>query len=213
MLAGMAALAVPVLIHLLLKRKKKKVAFSTIRFFQQHDEQSSRRRKLRNWLLLALRLLIVSLLVLAFARPYSRQHQASAANRKQHRVVFVLDHSASMLATGTEGQRWSLAKQQMQKSLSDLDENDLVALIECATHANVLTGCSRLCGSCRVLRPNPSHRFIWSPIFRRTLAVASRHARFHKELRLDCFLSAIFRLPTWASSDSTPTPMTAPGLM
>jgi len=70
MLAGMAALAIPVLIHLLLKRKKKRVQFSTIRFFQLQDEQSSRRRKLRNWFLLALRLLIVSLLVLAFARPY-----------------------------------------------------------------------------------------------------------------------------------------------
>lgn len=69
MLAGMAALAIPILIHLLLKRKKKQVPFSTIRFFQLQDEQSSRRRKLRNWLLLALRLLIVTLLVLAFARP------------------------------------------------------------------------------------------------------------------------------------------------
>jgi hypothetical protein len=140
MLAGMAALAIPVLIHLLLKRRKKRVHFSTIRFFLQQDEQSSRRRKLRNWFLLALRLLIVSLLVLAFARPYSRQSEASAAGRKPHRVVFVLDRSASMLATGTEGQRWALAKDQMQKVISGLESKDTAALIECATHANLLSG-------------------------------------------------------------------------
>jgi len=140
MLAGMAALAIPILVHLLLKRRKKQIQFSTLRFFQQQDEQSSRRRKLRNWLLLALRLLIVSLLVLAFSRPYSRQGQASHANHKQHRVVFVLDRSASMLATGTEGQRWTLAKARMQKALSDLQADDSAALIECAAHADVISG-------------------------------------------------------------------------
>jgi hypothetical protein len=142
MLAAMAALGIPILIHLLLKRRKKHLQFSTIRFFLQQDEQSSRRRKLRNLLLLALRLLIVSLLVLAFARPYSRQSQASAANRKLRRVVFALDNSASMLAAGTEGQRWFLAKQQIQKVLSTLEEDDAAALIECAAHANVISGFS-----------------------------------------------------------------------
>jgi hypothetical protein len=140
MLAGLAALGIPVLIHLLLKRKKKRVQFSTIRFFQLQDEQSSRRRKLRNWLLLALRLLIVALLVLAFSRPYARQNGGLAADRKLLRVVFVLDNSASMQATGTEGQRWALAKERIQKVISSLNGDDRAALIECATHASVLSG-------------------------------------------------------------------------
>ena len=155
MLAGMAALAIPILVHLLLKRRKKQIQFSTLRFFQQQDEQSSRRRKLRNWLLLALRLLIVSLLVLAFSRPYSRQGQASHANHKQHRVVFVLDRSASMLATGTEGQRWTLAKARMQKALSDLQADDSAALIECAAHADVISGFAPPATLTQVLRDLP----------------------------------------------------------
>jgi len=152
MLAGLAALAIPILIHLLLKRRKKQVPFSTIRFFLQQDEQSSRRRKLRNWLLLALRLLIVSLLVLAFARPYSRQSEASGASRKQHRVVFLLDRSASMLAGGTEGQRWTLAKERMQKTLAGLEADDTAALIECADHANVISGFAPAATIAQVLR-------------------------------------------------------------
>lgn len=152
MLAGMAALAIPILVHLLLKRKKKRVHFSTVRFFQFQDEQSSRRRKLRNWLLLALRLIIVALLVLAFARPYARQNAAAAAGQRQARVVFMLDNSASMLATGSDGQRWALAKDRIQKVLSNLNPDDSAALVECATHANVLSGFAPPAKVAQVLR-------------------------------------------------------------
>jgi hypothetical protein len=158
MLAGMAALAIPVLVHLLLKRKKKRVHFSTIRFFQLQDEQSSRRRKLRNWLLLALRLMIVALLVLAFARPYLHQNAAAGSAQKQLRVVFVLDSSASMLATGTDGQRWTLAKERIQKIISGLNADDTVALVECATHANVLSGFAPPASVAQILRElSPSY--------------------------------------------------------
>ena len=140
MLAGFGALAVPVLIHLLLKHKKTRVLFSTIRFFRAHDEQSSRRRKVRNWLLLSLRLLIVALLVLAFSKPYSRRNAATSAGRAQRRIVFVLDRSASMLAGGNEGVRWLLAKEQIRKVLSELIPDDLVAVVEAGTHATVPSG-------------------------------------------------------------------------
>jgi len=139
MLGGMAALAVPVLIHLLLKRKKKRLRFSTIQFFLKQDEQSSRRRKLRNWLLLALRLFLVALLVAAFARPYLRRGGASVNNLQKQRVVFVLDRSASMLATGIDGQRWAQAKERIKKVMSSLSVDDRAALVQCSTHADVVS--------------------------------------------------------------------------
>src|SRR5690349_12874204 len=107
MLAGLSALAIPVIIHLLLKRKKKRLRFSTNQFFLKQDEQSSQKRKLRNWLLLALRLLIFTLLVLAFARPFLSQSKAAADARQRRQVIFVLDRSASMHAIGTDGERWA----------------------------------------------------------------------------------------------------------
>src|SRR6266404_5622647 len=107
MLAGLTALAVPVLIHLLLKRKKKRLRFSTLQFFLKQDEQSSQRRKLRHWLLLLMRLLLFTLLVLAFARPYLPQSVATGAAQKRRQVIFVLDRSASMQATGPNGTRWT----------------------------------------------------------------------------------------------------------
>src|SRR2546427_4626769 len=113
MLAGLAALAIPVLIHLLLKRKKKRLRFSTLQFLFRHDQQSSKLRKLKHWLLLALRLLIFTLLVLAFARPYRPQSAAAAAARKRRQAISVLDRSASMQAGAAAGDRWRQARARM----------------------------------------------------------------------------------------------------
>ncbi len=139
MLAGLAALAVPVVIHLLLKRKKQRLRFSTIRFFAKQDEQSSRKRKIRNWLLLAMRLLLFALLVLAFARPYLPQAKASASARQRRQVVFVIDRSASMQAADVGGGRWSMATDRIQKMLAELAPEDRVALVSCSSHAEVLS--------------------------------------------------------------------------
>src|SRR2546430_9118079 len=106
LLAGMGALVIPILIHLLLKRQKQRLRFSTIQFFMKQDEQASQRRRLRNWLLLAVRLLLLTLLVLAFARPYLKQAQVVAASHKPRTAVFVLDCSLSMQARTAEGVRW-----------------------------------------------------------------------------------------------------------
>jgi hypothetical protein len=69
-LSALAGLAIPVVLHLLLKRKSPRLRFSTVRFFARQDEQATSKRKLRNLFLLSVRLLLFALLVLAFARPY-----------------------------------------------------------------------------------------------------------------------------------------------
>src|SRR5438477_7594405 len=96
MLAGLAGLAVPVLIHLLLKRKKQRLRFSTLRFFQQHDEHSSQRRRLRNLLLLAVRLLLLAALVLAFARPYLPNIKTALSTDQARLAILVVDRSLSV---------------------------------------------------------------------------------------------------------------------
>lgn len=140
LLAGLAALGAPVLIHLLLKQKKKRLRFSTIQFFLKQDEQSSQRRKLRNWFLLALRLLIFTLLVLGFARPYLPQGQAGGAGQKKRQVIFIVDRSASMQAADTGVSRWVQAKKRIEQALGELKLEDRAALIGCSSHADILSG-------------------------------------------------------------------------
>jgi len=140
LLAGLAALGIPIVIHLLLKRKKQRLRFSTIQFFQKQDQQSTKNRKLRNLLLLAVRLLLLALLVLAFARPYLPQNQIGPGAQKRRQVIFVVDRSASMQANGTDGLRWERAKEAIQKILSGLKPEDRAALVDCSTRNDVLSG-------------------------------------------------------------------------
>lgn len=140
LLAALAGLGIPVVIHLLLKRKTQRLRFSTIRFFARQEEQASSRRKLRNLLLLALRLLILALIVLAFARPYLPIGAASAGERQRRQVVLVLDRSLSLQATDSGGSRWARALQGTREFLSRLHPEDRVALVTCASPATVVSG-------------------------------------------------------------------------
>ncbi len=138
-LAGMAALAIPILIHLLLKRKRLKLRFSTLQFFAQMDEKAGRRRKLLNWLLLAMRILLVSLIVLAFARPYMSNARHAGNERPAKRVVFVLDRSASMRVTEGGTTRWEKAKDVLRKAVSEMALDDRAALVDCASPPKTLS--------------------------------------------------------------------------
>ncbi len=139
MLAGLAALSVPIIIHLLLRRKTKRIRFSTVQFFLRQDEQSSQRRRLRNWFLLALRLLVCTLLVLAFARPYLKDG-ASAGPAPKQEVLILLDRSLSMQANASDGPKWLRARELVRQMLSQLKPQDRAALISCGPRAEVLSG-------------------------------------------------------------------------
>ena len=72
-LAGLAALAIPVFIHLIQREKKNVVSFPSLMFLQRIPYQSIRRRRIHNWWLLLVRLAALLLVVAAFARPFVRR--------------------------------------------------------------------------------------------------------------------------------------------
>jgi hypothetical protein len=132
-LGGLAALAIPVIIHLLFRHRKRPLRFSTLQFFLQQEERATRRQKLRHWLLLLVRCALVALLVFAFARPYLREPGPAGAPIRRD-VVIVLDRSASMQAGG----HWAAAKAQAAKIVGDLAPEDRVAMVDAADPAPVL---------------------------------------------------------------------------
>ena len=134
MLAGLSALAVPVLIHLLMRRKAVLMRFSSVQFFMR-QEQHARKRNLRNFLLLLIRLLLLALLVTAFARPYLPQ---SVTRVFRKRIVFVIDASASMQATAGANTRWEQARANLLKEIRALDAEDRVGIVRCSTDAEAL---------------------------------------------------------------------------
>jgi hypothetical protein len=68
-LAGGVLLTVPILLHLLMRRRPRQVVFPAMRFLQQRQRANRRQVRLRHWLLLFLRCVVIGLLVAALARP------------------------------------------------------------------------------------------------------------------------------------------------
>ena len=69
LLLGGMLMAVPVILHLMMRQKPRPLVFPAIRFVQQRRESNRRTLRLRHWLLLLLRALLIVLLAAAIARP------------------------------------------------------------------------------------------------------------------------------------------------
>src|SRR5580704_13997122 len=95
-LAGVAGLALPVYLHLLKRQTMKPKAVSSLMFFESRTQSSTRHRRLRYFLLLSLRLLLLFLLIVAFANPFVNRNPAALSNDRL--VLLVIDNSFSMRA-------------------------------------------------------------------------------------------------------------------
>ena len=94
---GLAALSIPVLIHLTQREKKMVQQFPSLMFVRRIPYQTVRRRKLRDLALLCVRLAALLLIVGAFARPFLwRPNAAQAIGPGAREVVVLLDQSYSM---------------------------------------------------------------------------------------------------------------------
>src|SRR5437762_12786297 len=69
LLLGGAFIAIPVVLHLIMRQRPKQLVFPALRFVHERRLANQRRLQLRHWLLLALRCGALGLLVLALARP------------------------------------------------------------------------------------------------------------------------------------------------
>jgi aerotolerance regulator-like protein/VWA domain-containing protein len=96
-LAGAAAVAVPIAIHLFYRRTEPVIEFAAMRYLRQAPVEESRRRRLRELLLLALRAAALLLLAFAFARPYIT---GAAAALTDEATIVLVDTSASLTAPG-----------------------------------------------------------------------------------------------------------------
>ena len=131
-LGGLAALGVPVFVHLLRKHVTTPRPVSSLMFFERGTQSSTRHRKLRYLLLFVLRFALLLLIVLAFANPFIRRASADANGRL---LVIVLDNSFSMRA----GNRFALAKQQALATLSAKPHSAKAQIMALGGRLDVLT--------------------------------------------------------------------------
>lgn len=94
---GLLGLAAPILIHLINRDLFRPLLFPSIRFIRRGKLPVERKRRLRDLLLLALRLLLFAAIVSALARPqWEPPAAAAAAPEDEGDLVILLDASASM---------------------------------------------------------------------------------------------------------------------
>ncbi|NQT15980.1 MAG: BatA domain-containing protein, partial [Planctomycetes bacterium] len=96
LLAGTALIAIPIVLHLIMRRKPRHIEFPAIRFLRKRHDVNRRQVRLRHLLLLALRALAILLLVVALARPSVKLSGALGSQEAPVAAVLVFDTSMRM---------------------------------------------------------------------------------------------------------------------
>lgn len=129
LLAGLAAISVPVVIHLLNRRRFRRVDWAAMRFLKAALEKNRRRLQLEDVLLLALRCLLVGLLALALARPALRAARAGFLGGAPVTAVVILDASLSLHTADGATNRFAFAREAAAAALDALPAGSSAAVL------------------------------------------------------------------------------------
>ena len=125
-LAGLLAAALPLVIHLINRRKAVRRPFPALALLRASNERIARSVKVRQWLLLALRVLALALLALALAKPFVLSSSGlTAEERLPTAVVIVVEDGLSM----SHGDWWDQATDEAMAQIGRLRTWDEAALM------------------------------------------------------------------------------------
>jgi len=131
LLWGLFAAAIPLIIHLISLNKTKEIEFSSIRFLEELKHESIRNLKIKQWLLVLMRMLMIIALVLMAARPTTEGFISSwLSGDTDSRAIIIIDNSASMSLSGEHGTLLENAKMQSKSLVRKLDEETNVVIYQ-----------------------------------------------------------------------------------
>ena len=146
LIAGIALVGLPVLLHLIMKQQPKKLVFPALRFLQQKQKTNQRKMRLRHFLLLALRMLLILLFALALFQPkIGEKYKAplvgdftllgggsffSGLGEQPVAAVLIVDTSPSMGYRVQGVSRFDEAKRRAHEFLDDLPAGSRVAILD-----------------------------------------------------------------------------------
>jgi hypothetical protein len=132
---GLAGIALPIWLHRLSSENPNRQVFSSLMLLEPGEPRRVLAKNLQYLLLLALRVLLLVLLVLAFAGPQIWRAPAAAAEEDARLHLIVLDASGSMM----HGERWSRAADAALDIIGELESEDLGQVVLAGRTAVVLT--------------------------------------------------------------------------
>lgn len=135
-LLGLAAAAIPIIIHRLSQRKAIVRKFSAVRLLLLSQQRVTRPLKLKHLLLLALRITIIASLALMLARPVLVSAGKALSSGADRALGLILDNSASMGYKAEWGERFALGKKAAKALIEVLGPNGQAVVLSTASQAS-----------------------------------------------------------------------------
>ena len=126
-LIGLAAIAIPIIIHLFNFRKYKKIYFTNVQFLKELKQESDSKSKLKEWLILAMRILAIACLVFAFAQLFIPGKVKTVQGEKA--ISIYIDNSFSMESTNKKGTLLENAKTYATEIVNTFNASDKFQLL------------------------------------------------------------------------------------
>ena len=127
-LYALAAISIPILVHLFNFRRFKKVQFSNVEYLKEIKQETKSKSKIKHFLILCSRILAVAAIVLAFAQPFIPTGDNSAKTGKKTVGVYI-DNSFSMESESESGNILEIAKNKALEVVKYHSPTDVFQLI------------------------------------------------------------------------------------
>ncbi len=126
---ALAAVTIPIIIHLFNFRRYKKVYFTNVRFLKELQHQSKSKSRLREILVLIARCLAIACLVLAFCQPVLFDKDTVITNTGAKAVSIYIDNSFSMENVNKQGPLLEIAKNKAKEIIKAFGNGDKFQII------------------------------------------------------------------------------------
>ncbi len=130
MLCGAGAIAVPIVLHLIMRQKPKLLEFPALRFIQRRHDHNQRRLRLRHLLLLLLRAAAIAMLALALARPSIKFSQRFGSQEAPVAAALIFDAAPHMQYRRDKKTRLEAAQEIGQWLLQQLPPESQIAVCD-----------------------------------------------------------------------------------
>lgn len=179
LLGGLVMLFLPVIAHWLQAKLRQVLLFPSIRFLDPSAQGHRRLHKLRQFLLLLLRLFCLALFVCAFAEPHWWRSKAEASRKGQGATLFLVDVTPSMGQETLGRSQLDEAKGAIQRILGEVEKEGDVAALCTMPHSGenekiLFQSPSALRGDVDALYPGSS-RADPVPVFRKAVSALKAH--------------------------------------
>ncbi len=129
LIAGAALVGLPILLHLIMKQEPKRLNFPAFRFLTQKLKTNQRKLRLRHFILLAMRMLLIALFCLTLYQPTLKSDRLNIRGEQPVAAVIIIDNSPSMGYTANDKTRLDEARRRALELLDELPEKSPIAVV------------------------------------------------------------------------------------